>query len=79
MKTIVQQLLTNIPDASQIKQFIFENDADEKMLDEWLFEKIYQGKDWEELEKEQIVSSFDMGNDINTYSSGIDYFEQLYN
>lgn len=78
MKTVIQQLLELIPDAAQIKQYMSENYPDEKMLDEWLHEKIYKGKDWEKLEKEQIINSFDMGNDINTYSSGIDYYKEVF-
>lgn len=52
MKTVVQQLLANIPDATQIKQFISENDADEKMLDKWIAKKIHDAGDWINLEKE---------------------------
>lgn len=58
MKTVVQQLLANIPDAAQIKQFISENDADEKMLDEWIAKKIHDAGDWINLEKEQIINAY---------------------
>lgn len=58
MKTVVQQLLEIIPDASEIKQFISENDADTKMLDEWLGKRIYDYKDWVKLEKEQIIDAY---------------------
>lgn len=78
MKTVVNKLLANIPDAAQIKQFIFENDADEKMLDEWLFERIYQGKDWEKLEREEIEKAFEVGNSMGTRANGHDYFEEVY-
>lgn len=54
-QTAVQQLLSLFPDAAEIKAFISENDADEKMLDQWLWERIYKGKDWEAIEKQQIV------------------------
>ena len=40
--TPMQELIELIPDAYQIKQFISENDADEKMLDEWLFDRIFK-------------------------------------
>ena len=29
-------------------------------------------------EKQQIIDAFDMGNEINTYSTGEDYFNQTY-
>lgn len=78
-QTAVRQLLSLIPDAAEIKAFISENDADEKMLDEWLWERIYKGKDWEALEKQQIVEAFDSG-DRNQYTNvfGEQYFESTY-
>lgn len=78
MQTVVQQLLANIPDAAQIKQFIFENDADEKMLDEWLFERIYRGKNWEKLEREEIEKAFEVGNSMGICANSHDYFEEVY-
>lgn len=80
-KTAVQQLLSLIPDAAQIKAFISENDADEKMLDEWLWERIYKYKDWEALEKQQIVDANIAGMefipvDPNRYTEDA---EQYYN
>ena len=57
MKTAVQQLLELIPDAYEIKDYIFENDADTKMLDRWLWERMFKGKDWVDLEKQQIIDA----------------------
>lgn len=53
MKTVLTEFQHRIPDAYQIKKYISENDPDEKMLDEWLFETIYKGVDWMRLEKQQ--------------------------
>jgi hypothetical protein len=52
-QTAVDLLLTKIPNAAEIKEFISNNDADEKMLDEWLFERIYKGVDYKQMEKQQ--------------------------
>lgn len=57
MTTPMQELIDLIPSASEIKQFIFDNEADEKMLDEWLWEKIYKNKNWIEKEKALIIKS----------------------
>jgi len=54
----VRQLLNAIPEASEIKDFISENNADTKMLDEWLWERIYEGRDYLQMEREQIVNAF---------------------
>lgn len=54
-QTAVFELLSVIPTGAEIKQFIFENDADEKMLDEWLWAKIYKAKDWKQMEREQMI------------------------
>jgi len=61
-QTPIEELLKLIPDASDIKMFISENDADEKMLDEWLWERIFKGNDWVEKEKQVIVDAFIQGN-----------------
>jgi len=50
--TPIEQLLSLIPDASEIKNYIFENDPDEKMLDEWLYERIYKDRDWLKIEQD---------------------------
>lgn len=76
MKTPIQQLLECIPDAEQIKRFILENDADEQMIDQWLWELIYKEKNWEELEKKQIEDAFDNGRDYNLYVNGTHYYEE---
>jgi len=75
MKTAMQEFQNRIPDASQIKQYIFENDPDEKMLDEWLFEIIFKGVDWIEKEKKQIIDA-KLDKD---YSNRIEGAEQYYN
>ena len=58
MKTAVKELLELIPEASDIMEFISENQADEKMLDMWLWERMFNRKDWVELEKKQIVDAY---------------------
>jgi len=67
-QTAVDLLLTKIPNAAEIKEFISNNDADEKMLDEWLFERIYKGVDYKEMEKQQIETAYNKGT-----IHGIDY------
>ena len=50
--TPIQQLLSIIPDADEIKTYISDYQPDTKMLDEWLYERIYKGRDWLNIEKE---------------------------
>jgi nitrous oxide reductase accessory protein NosL len=57
MKTAMTELISLIPDAREIKEFISEVQPDEKMLDEWLWEKMFKGKNWLEKEKEQIIDA----------------------
>jgi len=88
MKTVVQQLLELIPDAYEIKDYIFENDADTKMLDRWLWEKMFKGKDWVELEKQQIIDAYGKGSITATslmdkkargeYLNAEQYYNQTY-
>jgi len=79
--TAVDLLLTKIPNAAEIKEFISNNDADEKMLDEWLFERIYKGVDYKQMEREQHADTW---LDSRTSYYGDDYigkqqtFEQYY-
>ncbi len=80
-QTAVRQLLSLIPDAAEIKAFISENDADEKTLDEWLWERIYKGKDWEAIEKQQIVDAHIAGQRFssdNDYPDSEEYFTETY-
>jgi hypothetical protein len=51
-KTPIEQLLSLIPDADEIIMYISEYQPDTKMLDEWLYERIYKGRDWVNIEKE---------------------------
>lgn len=74
-QTAVSELLSAIPSGAEIKQFIFDNDADEKMLDEWLWEKIYKSKDWKQMEREQIEEAFDKGI---PFENGSEYYTQTY-
>jgi len=53
-KTPIQQLLDLIPDADEIITYMFEYQPDTKMLDNWLYERIYKGRDWINIEKEYI-------------------------
>lgn len=50
--TPIQQLLSIIPDADEIITYISEHQPDTKMLDEWLYERIYKNRDWVNIEKE---------------------------
>lgn len=87
-QTAVEQLLNSIPTGQEIKQAIFDNDMDEKMLDEWLFEKIYKCKDWLDLEKQQIIDAFERKHSysshlvrmsfINQISVGEQYYNETY-
>ena len=67
-QTAVRQLLNAIPEASEIKDFIEENNADTKMLDEWLWERIYKGRDYLQMEREQIEEARQDGYE-STYNS----------
>ena len=60
--TPMQELLNLIPSGQEIKQAISDNDMDEKMLDEWLWERIYKDKDWVGLDRLQIVDAFNEGH-----------------
>lgn len=54
-KFVIEELLENIPEASEIKQAIFEKDMDEKMLDEWLFNRIFKSNNFLERQKQQMI------------------------
>lgn len=83
-QTAVKLLLSKIPDASEIKSFISENDADEKMLDEWLWEKIYKGVDYIAMEREQIESAYSQAHEdgrestLNDRNYDAFYYERIY-
>ena len=84
--TAVSLLLSKIPDASQIKAFISENDADEKMLDEWLWKTIFKGNDYKAMERQQIeeayidgsAATFGFYKDTATKNEASEYFTQKY-
>lgn len=79
MKTAMQELIDLIPDAKQIKDFIHENDADEKMLDQWLHERIYLNKDWIEKEKQQIIDAYEARKRcIMKYPNGEQYYNSQF-
>ena len=55
MKTPMQELLALIPDAREIKEYISEVQPDEKMLDEWLWERMFKGRNWIIKEEEMAI------------------------
>jgi hypothetical protein len=80
-QTAVGLLLTKIPNAAEIKEFISNNDADEKMLDEWLFERIYQGVDYKQMEKQQIMDAYKYSYGVASFKTGTtseQYYTQTY-
>lgn len=79
-QTAVGLLLTRIPDGPEIKAFISENDPDDKMLDEWLWERIYKGVDYKQMEREQIERAYKAGFEdmLFTKDSLSDYYTQTY-
>lgn len=81
MKTPMQELLELIPSAAEIKEYLSNTDADEKMLDEWLWERIFKGNDWLLKEKQQIIDAITYGQNNHTVSitSDIEIAEQYYN
>jgi len=62
-KTAAEKLIELIPSGAEIKTAIFEGDMDEKMLDEWLWERIFKGNDFLALEKEQMKDFYDEGKE----------------
>ena len=55
MKTVIHELLDLIPSGQEIKQVIFDNDMDGKMLDDWLWERLYKGNNWIKKERKQMI------------------------
>jgi hypothetical protein len=64
MKTAMQELIGLIPDAKEINEYISNNQPDEKMLDEWLWERMFKGRNWIEKEKEQIINAWKNNRDL---------------
>lgn len=84
--TALQELLNCIPTAEEIKEYISEYQPDTKMLDEWLWERIYKNKNWIEKEKQQIIEAYDLGSlenlqypDSNVINNGEEYYNKTYN
>lgn len=80
-QTAVGLLLTRIPDGPEIKAFISENDPDDKMLDEWLWERIYKGVDYKQMEREQIINAHCDGQSITDtagVTDAVEYYTQTY-
>lgn len=83
-QTACTQLLNAIPEASEIKDFIQENNADTKMLDEWLWERIYKGRDYLAMERRQIEEAVTYGQNNHSYwieedlMKASDYYSQTY-
>lgn len=75
--TALQQLINCIPTAEEIKEYISEYQPDTKMLDEWLWERIYKDKNWIELEKQQIIDAYIGYNSIR--EQNLPFAEQYYN
>jgi len=79
-QTALRQLLNCIPNATEIMDYISENQADEKMLDNWLWERIYKDREWIKMEKEQISDAFwNGGGDIFTDTGKLVTGEMYYN
>jgi len=78
MDTPIQKLLKLIPDGAEIKQAIFDNDMDEKMLDEWLWERLYKGKDWVKLEKDAIIDAYTQGNWEIIEGDALEYYNNTF-
>lgn len=78
-QTAVRKLLNCIPNATEIMDYISENQADEKMLDNWLWEIIYKDREWIKMEKEQIEKAFDKGYSYYHHTGGGEsYYNQTY-
>lgn len=78
-KTAIEELLSLIPSGQDIMAYIVDNDPDEKMLDEWLWERIWKDRDWIGKNREQIEEANDSGWQTGTkYKDGADYYQQKY-
>ena len=74
----MQELISLIPDAREIKEYISETQPDEKMLDEWLWEKMFKDRNWIQKEKEQIMNDFKNGCKSQPFLCE-EYYNQTYN
>lgn len=77
----VEILLSKIPNAAEIKAFISENDPDEKMLDEWLWEKIHKWVDYKQMHRKEIEECGRVMYNNGVIDSGLapsDYYTQTY-
>ena len=79
MKTPMQELLALIPDAREIKEYISEVQPDEKMLDEWLWERMFKGRNWIIKEEEMAIGLITGFIYCKKTMTPREYFNQRYN
>lgn len=91
-KTAIEELLSLIPSGQEIMAYISDNQPDEKMLDEWLWERIWKDRDWVGKNREQIEEAYFKGYndcdnageeerfllDVGEFSGASDYYQQKY-
>ena len=81
-KTAIEELLSLIPSGQDIMAYIADNQPDEKMLDEWLWERIWKDRDWIGKNREQIEeannSGWQDGFKRKMVTSGKVYYQQKY-
>ena len=86
-KTAIEELLSLIPSGQDIMAYIADNQPDEKMLDEWLWERIWKDRDWIGKNREQIEEAYIAGDadgscetmgSIRVYNGCVSYYQQKY-
>ena len=80
-QTAVEQLIDCIPSATEIMDYIHDYQPDEKMLDNWLWERIYKDREWVKMEKERMIEFADRyGFDVChfDYDRAEEYYERAY-
>lgn len=86
-KTAIEELLSLIPSGQDIMAYIADNQPDEKMLDEWLWERIWKDRDWIGKNMEQIEEAYIAGDadgscetmgSIRVYNGCVSYYQQKY-
>jgi len=72
-QTAVEQLIDCIPSATEIMDYIHDYQPDEKMLDNWLWERIYKDREWVKMEKEQMIEFANkvLDNTVGDYDGNI--------
>jgi hypothetical protein len=79
-QTVVNQLLPLIPDGDEIMDYICANNADARMLDDWLYQRMFKDRDWEQMEKEQMEHAHKVGGAMANIPSEFRLdFERYYN